>query len=152
MFIIPVLAILGHMSDREKFGQSINLVAKIAVVRDGKVLLLRRSKTAPTRALEWDFPGGVVEPGEDPKKAVVRETYEETALELSEVSILDLHFLPSEQFDGNVLILLFKTEVANGAVELSYEHDQYEWIDYNAAKDYKMPDRYHIAIGLIANN
>ena len=48
------------------------------VIRDGKVLLIRRGK-APAFG-EWAIPGGSVELGETLKQAVEREIHEETGL------------------------------------------------------------------------
>ncbi|MEU8816905.1 NUDIX domain-containing protein [Actinoplanes sp. NPDC048796] len=47
------------------------------VVRDeqGRVLLLRRSDNG-----QWALPAGMVEPGEQPAEAVLREIYEETGV------------------------------------------------------------------------
>jgi len=39
---------------------------------------MRRTETAPSNPLKWDLPGGDVEYGEDPKKAILREIKEET--------------------------------------------------------------------------
>jgi 8-oxo-dGTP diphosphatase len=46
------------------------------IEREGRVLLARRPahKHLP---LKWEFPGGKVEPGEDPAAAIVREIREE---------------------------------------------------------------------------
>lgn len=54
------------------------LVVLIGVVRDGRVLLIRRGKP-PYRGL-WGLPGGKVEPGEAPQVAAVRELLEEVGL------------------------------------------------------------------------
>lgn len=48
------------------------------VIRDGKVLLIRRGKP-PLRG-RWMIPGGTVELGESLEQAVVREVREETGL------------------------------------------------------------------------
>lgn len=48
------------------------------VVRDGKVLLIRR-RNEPFRD-HWSLPGGGVEPGEHLRDAVRREVFEETGL------------------------------------------------------------------------
>jgi 8-oxo-dGTP diphosphatase len=52
------------------------LVVGAAVVRDGRVLATRRAHPAEAAGL-WEFPGGKVEPAEDPGSALVREIREE---------------------------------------------------------------------------
>ncbi|MCW2752600.1 MAG: (deoxy)nucleoside triphosphate pyrophosphohydrolase [Marmoricola sp.] len=47
------------------------LVVGVAIVRGDRVLAARRSTGG------WEFPGGKVEPGEDPANAAVREIAEE---------------------------------------------------------------------------
>jgi 8-oxo-dGTP diphosphatase len=58
-----------------------------AVVRDslGRILLIRRG-TEPGRGL-WSVPGGRVEPGETTAEAAVRETLEETGLDVVVVGL-----------------------------------------------------------------
>jgi len=50
------------------------------IVRDGRVLLIRRGKE-PFKGY-WSLPGGGVEPGETMREAVKREVREETGLEV----------------------------------------------------------------------
>jgi len=51
-------------------------VVGVALVRDGRVLAARRSGP-PALAGLWEFPGGKVEPGEEPDATAVREITEE---------------------------------------------------------------------------
>jgi mutator protein MutT len=46
---------------------------------DGRLVLLIKENYDRRR---WGFPGGAVEPGETPEQAVVRETREETGVEV----------------------------------------------------------------------
>ena len=65
---------------REHVGHGLlPLVGVTAVVLDddGRVLLHRRSDDG-----RWATPGGILEPGEQPAPAVVRETWEETGVEV----------------------------------------------------------------------
>ncbi|MEW1634232.1 NUDIX domain-containing protein [Streptomyces sp. NPDC093801] len=72
------------MSDRETSpsGNSrwVRRVAGAVVVHGGRVLLIRRR--APEGQLSWQFPAGKVEPGESCEEAAVRETKEETGLDV----------------------------------------------------------------------
>jgi 8-oxo-dGTP diphosphatase len=54
---------------------TVEVVAAV-VMRDGKILIGQR-KRGGRHPLKWEFPGGKVEPGEDPRTALSRELREE---------------------------------------------------------------------------
>jgi 8-oxo-dGTP pyrophosphatase MutT (NUDIX family) len=53
----------------------LSTAAGVVLDGDGRVLLGRRSDTR-----NWGLPGGIVDPGEEPADAAVREIYEETGV------------------------------------------------------------------------
>ncbi|MFC5666367.1 NUDIX hydrolase [Kitasatospora misakiensis] len=61
-------------------------VAAAIVIREGRALMVRR-RVSEGRLL-WQFPAGKIEPGESPEEAAVRETAEETGLNVAVVKIL----------------------------------------------------------------
>lgn len=65
-----------------------------AVIRDaiGSVLLVRHTYGR----LNWELPGGLVEPGESPAEAVVREVAEETGLDVEVDSLAAYYYEPAE--------------------------------------------------------
>jgi len=66
------------------------------VFRDGAVLLVKRG-AEPNKGL-WSFPGGALETGETVEAAAVRETLEETRVDVRPVRVLDVRdFI---QFEG----------------------------------------------------
>lgn len=67
-------------------------VAAAVVIREGRLLLIRRR--VAEGALSWQLPAGKVEPGESPEAAAVRETREETGLEVSAVRLLGARVHP----------------------------------------------------------
>jgi len=56
------------------------IVVAAVVVRDGRVLLTRRAAGSHLEGM-WEFPGGKVEPGEEPPAALAREIEEELGVE-----------------------------------------------------------------------
>jgi len=51
-----------------------------AVVWDGPRLLMTQRPPGGALGLQWEFPGGKLEPGETPEQAIVREVREELAV------------------------------------------------------------------------
>lgn len=88
----------------------------------------------------WDFPKGIVEKGEDPAAAAIRETEEET-------TITDLDFSWGYSFrdtgpynNKSKIARYYIAETKTEAVELPVnpeigkpEHDAYRWVTYNEA-------------------
>jgi 8-oxo-dGTP diphosphatase len=78
---------------RAKIGHDLLLMPAVAaIVRNeaGEILLQKRADNG-----KWCLPGGMVEPGEEPAQAVVRETLEETGLVVEPVSVSGVYGGPS---------------------------------------------------------
>ncbi len=60
-------------------------VTVVPITENGEVVLVRQFRPGSAE-VTWEFPGGVVETGEDPKVAVVRELEEESGFTPGEVS------------------------------------------------------------------
>ena len=67
--------------------KNFKLIAHVLIKIDGKYLIIRRTKIKrgkPNSLPEyWDIPGGMVEEGEMPKDAAIRETKEEVNLDIT---------------------------------------------------------------------
>jgi ADP-ribose pyrophosphatase YjhB (NUDIX family) len=61
------------------------LAVSAAIMRDGKVLIIRRAAGLATGI--YTLPGGVVEAGETLTEAVIREVHEETGLSIEPVTL-----------------------------------------------------------------
>lgn len=94
---------------------------------EGKLLTMRRSATAPVRALSWDLPGGDLDVGEDPTEGMVREIKEETGLEVKTPTLFDIEAHVNSDGDFWVTVA-YKAQAVSQEVVLSYEHDQYQWV------------------------
>jgi 8-oxo-dGTP diphosphatase len=92
------------------------LVAAAIVVEAGRVLLAQRKAGAHLGGL-WEFPGGKVLPGEDPREAVRRELSEELGIAVSVGEIVDVTFYRYEEAQKTVLLLFFEALRSLGSPE-----------------------------------
>jgi 8-oxo-dGTP diphosphatase len=111
---------------REHIGHDLLLLPGVgAVVRDaqGRILLMRRSDTG-----EWSLPAGMIEPGEQPATAVLREVAEETGViaEIERLAGTAMH--PAVYPNGDrceYLVVWFRCRAVGG----SARPDGYESLD-----------------------
>jgi len=79
------------------------LVSAAVLIERGRVLLTQR-KVGTHLAGAWEFPGGKVNPGEDPRDAVARELREELGIETRVGEILEVTF---HRYPERSVLLLF---------------------------------------------
>ena len=102
--------------------KAIEVVAGL-IIRDGRVLICQRS-AASKFPLKWEFPGGKIEPGEQPAEALRRELREELAIEIEEskefaryvhhykdMPPVELRFFQIMRYHGVVKNLIFQQVV-----------------------------------------
>jgi len=65
-----------------------------AIVRKDNEVLLVQIAPLFNHAYDWNFPGGVIEQGEDTEEGLVREVYEESGIICSIVSLRDQFIFP----------------------------------------------------------
>jgi ADP-ribose pyrophosphatase YjhB (NUDIX family) len=58
------------------------------IIKQGKIVLIQRGNE-PSKG-KWTIPGGLVELGESPETAVIRETKEETSLDVENPILIDV--------------------------------------------------------------
>jgi 8-oxo-dGTP diphosphatase len=94
-------------------------VAAGLIVRGGEVLICQRRPDQPM-ALQWEFPGGKIEPGETPEQALARELHEELGIEATigprithvrhnyrHGGAVDLQFFAVRDFSGDLVNRIF---------------------------------------------
>ena len=119
------------MSDTRSYPSRPYLAVSAAIVRDGKVLVVRRARK-PALNL-YTFPGGGVEIGETLSEAVTREVREETGLAVEPVALAGEREVIVRDAQGKVerhfVILCFAARWLAGEPVLNEELDDARWID-----------------------
>jgi len=116
--------------------------AGIVVVRrqngEWRLLILRAYRN-------WDFPKGLIEPGEKPLAAALRETEEETGL-----TDLDFHWgtesIDTEMYGDHKVASFYLAQTGQEEIvlpvnpELGHpEHDEFRWVTYKEAQSLLPP-------------
>ncbi|MFY9685666.1 MAG: NUDIX hydrolase [Pseudolabrys sp.] len=130
------------MADERTYPQRPFLAVSAAIIRDGKVLIVRRARK-PALNL-YSLPGGVVEVGEQLADAVVREVREETALDIEPVALAGHREAIMRDKEGRIerhfVILCFAARWLKGEPTLNSELDDARWIDPAEISAYKTTD------------
>ena len=100
-------------------------VVAAILVRDGRVLICQRREDQPF-ALQWEFPGGKLEAGEEPVAALERELHEELGIRAvigaeiatvrhrykqetrDEELAVELHFFLVREYSGEIENRIFR--------------------------------------------
>jgi ADP-ribose pyrophosphatase YjhB (NUDIX family) len=95
---------------------------KVIISHKGKILLLQ-PKNTQNSLNGWDGPGGAVEEGESIDQAAIREVFEETGINIKNLTYLQ----PLVLSNNPAQYELFYGEAEADTVLLSNEHVGYKW-------------------------
>ena len=115
------------------------IVTAAIIISDGKVLIARRNPMLSNGG-RWEFPGGKVNPGEDPRSCLKREIREELGIE---IEVFDKLGNVSHAEDQRSLKLLFyRANWTAGDMHLR-DHSEIEWVRADRLSEYDLtpPDR-----------
>ena len=102
-----------------------------------KFLMLMRSEYVSS-ANQWCWPGGMVDPGETPAEAAIRETWEEAGIDLSDAPIKLI--LKNETAAPRFVFYTF-VAVVDKELEprLNWETQAHVWCDFDDAPEPRLP-------------
>lgn len=110
--------------------------------KDGKLLLLKRSKENRYFPLHWECPGGKLDVGQDLAHALEREVLEETGLLFEPTHRLVCvasEIVAAGPYRGLPYVIIFSVgRAAGGKLKLSEEHSAHTWVSYHEAFKYQL--------------
>jgi 8-oxo-dGTP pyrophosphatase MutT (NUDIX family) len=100
---------------------------------DDDLLLLKRPKWITWAAGKWALPGGKLENGETPLDAAIRETKEETRLDVRNLQLVNVCL--------DKPVTTYYTREFSGDIEIDFEHDAWSWASRSEIETYDLaPD------------
>jgi ADP-ribose pyrophosphatase YjhB (NUDIX family) len=97
-------------------------VAGTIPVRDGRVLLVRRS--IEPRLGAWVFPGGFIDVGETVEEAAIRETHEEANLRVANLRLLGVY----TRTEPGVIVIVYEADAISDA-SAGQETSEVAWFE-----------------------
>lgn len=110
-------------------------VAKVLIIDEQDQYLMLWRSGHPELPNDPDLPGGVLEEGEEPAFAAVREVEEESGMTILEED-LELLYQGSEYSKHGTVKSLYVTRInPRQEVVISWEHSAYEWVSRDTFLD-----------------
>jgi mutator protein MutT len=110
------------------------------IINNGKIALIKRGNE-PARG-KWTIPGGLVELAETPEQAVVRETKEETGLDVENPILLDVVTNVDYDEQGKVkyhyVIIDYLVHVTAGNAQASSDAVELRWVLFEEVEPYEL--------------
>jgi 8-oxo-dGTP diphosphatase len=128
------------IGDSDASSRRLLLVAAAALIdASGRVLITQRPAHKQLPGL-WEFPGGKVELGEAPERALVRELKEELDLTVAPDALDPFAFASHAYPDFHLLMPLFVATRWSGDMKLDPNAAQAaKWVAPRALRDHAMP-------------
>ena len=106
----------------------------IIPIIDDKIVIIHEEQ--PTRSATIGFPGGHIEPGEDPLTAAKRELYEETGMSFKDLKLIAIEDIGGHKVDWNCYRYIATGLISRDEPRLDPgEKIVVEIIDFNKAKE-----------------
>jgi len=111
------------------------IVTAALIIEQGKILVTQRKKDS-SHGLLWEFPGGKVKEGEEPRGALRRELKEELDVEVEVGMIFDAVFYSYPEYP--ILLLVYRCRIEKGSLKPIGCHDL-RWVTLRELETLAMP-------------
>lgn len=116
------------------------------IIQVGKIALIKRGNE-PSKG-KWTIPGGLVELGESPEKAVIRETKEEVGLEVDNPNLVEVVSNVDLDDQGKVkyhyVIVDYLVHVKSGMAEASSDAMDLRWVPFDEVEEYDLTSSFRL--------
>ena len=116
------------------------------IIKDGKIALIKRGNE-PSKG-KWTIPGGLVELGETLETAVIRETKEETCLDVKNPRLIDVVDNVDLDEQGKIkyhyVIINYLVEVVSGDIEAASDAAELRMVPFDEVENYNLTASFRV--------
>ena len=115
-----------------------------AIIKKDKKILITQRKPTQSNPLFWEFVGGTIEYGEDPRDCLKREVMEELGIEVKVGDIFEVSSTINH-LNFHIILLGFNCEFITGEIQ-KIEINDYKWVTLDEMDSFKMAktDKYFV--------
>ena len=117
--------------------EMVTVSAVVMVDVEGRILIAQRPEGKNMAGL-WEFPGGKIEKGETPERALIRELKEELNIDTTESCLAAFTFASHTYDDFHLLMPVYLCRKWDGTLQ-PREGQNLKWVKIDELKDYPMP-------------
>lgn len=105
--------------------------ASACYIENNNKLLILENAEHKSEANRWGVPAGKIETNESPLNAIIRETLEETSLNISKdhIKFIDTLYVDNGKFKYSYHMFYYDLK-DHQAVKISDEHKSYKWVSF----------------------
>lgn len=119
-----------------------------AIIRRDKMVLMGRRPESGNLAGLWEFPGGKIEFGESPEKALFRELKEELDIE---ADVGSLKFAVTHNYGETCVLILFYEVVSWRGQPKCAHHTEIRWMNAAEIPGLSLPDANRIVLDRVVS-
>jgi 8-oxo-dGTP diphosphatase len=116
------------------------------IVKEGKIVLIKRGNE-PSKG-KWTIPGGLVELAESPEQAVIRETKEETGVDVEDPTLIDVVSNVDLDEQGRVkyhyIIIDYLVRVKGGNLQVASDAAELGLVPLNEVESYDLTASFRV--------
>ena len=113
------------------------------VLKDNKILILKRHENEKILPGMWELPSGKLEFNERPHEGVLREVKEETGIDAEVISPFDVFDYIIEKGDSkrHSVQINFLLKMVSETVKISDEHQDYAWVSQEELDNFEVSEK-----------
>ena len=139
-----------QLTARKSRKPELTVVAAL-ILRDSKILVCQRRRD-DTHSLQWEFPGGKVEPGEIPQDALARELREELGVEATIGRELFRTRHRYREVQRELELIFFQAIIDRSAVLQNLVFEGFEWAESSVLPQYNFLQADEEFVALLASH